>query len=98
LSRAPSDLTIAEASARIAARELSQIELTEAYLDRIGALDDRLHAFVRVTADEARAEAQAADAEIRQGHLRGPLHGIRSASRICSTRLASRRPAARGHT
>lgn len=41
-------LTIAEASRRIQARTLSPVELTQAYLDRIVELDDRLNAYVLV--------------------------------------------------
>ncbi len=69
-------LTIAEASRLIAARQLSPVELTGAYLDRIAALDGQLDSFVTVTADRARVEAQAAEAEIKTGGPRGPMHGI----------------------
>ena len=48
-------LTIAEASRLIAARKLSPVELTEACLDRIAALDDQLDSFVTLTAERARA-------------------------------------------
>jgi aspartyl-tRNA(Asn)/glutamyl-tRNA(Gln) amidotransferase subunit A len=69
-------LTIAEASRLIAAKKLSPVELTEAYLARIAALDGQLDSFVTLTADRARAEAKAAEAEIAAGGARGPLHGI----------------------
>jgi aspartyl-tRNA(Asn)/glutamyl-tRNA(Gln) amidotransferase subunit A len=72
----PCDLTIAEASARIRAGSLSPVALTEAYLDRIRALDGTLHAFIRVLADEALAAARHAEAEIAGGNWKGPLHGI----------------------
>jgi aspartyl-tRNA(Asn)/glutamyl-tRNA(Gln) amidotransferase subunit A len=51
-------LTIAEASRLIAERTLSPVELTEAYLARIAALDDQLDSFVTLTADRARADAK----------------------------------------
>ena len=51
-------------------------EVTRAALGRIAALDGTLHAFVRVEDDAALAAARAADAELRGGHDRGPLHGI----------------------
>ena len=51
-------------------------EVTRAALGRIAALDGTLHAFVRVEEDAALAAARAADAELRGGHDRGPLHGI----------------------
>src|SRR5881392_3725861 len=44
--------TIAEAARLIAAKELSPVELTRACLDRVRALDDRLHAFVHLTTEE----------------------------------------------
>src|SRR3954471_18450895 len=69
-------LTIAEAARLIETRELSPVELVESRLDRIARLDDRLHSFIRVLADDARAAARAAEAEIAAGKYRGPLHGI----------------------
>src|SRR4051812_22185482 len=69
-------LTIAEAARLIETRELSPVELVDSRLDRIARLDDRLHSFIRVLADDARAAARAAEAEIAAGKYRGPLHGI----------------------
>src|SRR5436190_12215616 len=69
-------LTIAEAAKLIETRELSPVELAESRLDRIARLDDRLHSFIRVLADSARAEARTAESEIAAGNYRGPLHGI----------------------
>jgi aspartyl-tRNA(Asn)/glutamyl-tRNA(Gln) amidotransferase subunit A len=69
-------LTIAEAARLIERQELSPVELLDSRLDRIARLDDRLHSFIRVLADAARAEARAAEAEIAAGRYRGPLHGI----------------------
>ena len=68
--------TIAEAARLIAARRLSPVELTRACLDRVHALDDRLHAFVHLTEERALAEARAAEAAIMAGGANGPLHGI----------------------
>jgi aspartyl-tRNA(Asn)/glutamyl-tRNA(Gln) amidotransferase subunit A len=68
--------TIAAAAKQIAAKQLSPVELTEACLTRIGALDDRLHAFVHLTKERALAEARAAEAAIMTSGPRGPLHGI----------------------
>jgi aspartyl-tRNA(Asn)/glutamyl-tRNA(Gln) amidotransferase subunit A len=69
-------ITIAEASRRIARRELSPVELTEAYLQRIAAIDSRLLGFVTLTAELAQRQARAAEAEITRNGPRGPLHGI----------------------
>ena len=69
-------LTIREASRRIEALELSPVELTRAFLERIESVDGKLQSFVTLLADAALAEAQAAESEILQGRYRGPLHGI----------------------
>ncbi len=69
-------LTIAEAAALIAARKLSPVELTRAFLARIEALDGQVNAYLLVTAEHALAQARRAEAEIMAGNYRGPLHGI----------------------
>jgi aspartyl-tRNA(Asn)/glutamyl-tRNA(Gln) amidotransferase subunit A len=69
-------LSIAEAAGLIATRRLSPVELTEAFLDRIEAVDPQLNAFLLVTAAHARAQARAAERAIMAGDYRGPLHGI----------------------
>ena len=69
-------LTIAEASALIAARKLSPIELTRICLDRIAAHDASLHSFLLVTEERALADAGAAEARMLSGALKGPLDGI----------------------
>src|SRR5947209_4299509 len=72
----PDYLTIAEAAKLIQQRELSPVELVDSRLARIEKFDGRLHSFIRVLADSARAEARAAETEIAAGNYRGPLHGI----------------------
>src|SRR5881227_788962 len=72
----PDFLTIAEAARLIEQHELSPVELVDSRLARIEKLDGRLHSFIRVLADQARADARAAEAEIEAGKYRGPLHGI----------------------
>ncbi len=69
-------LTIVTASEALRTRRISPVELTEAFLARIAALDGRLHSYILVLGDTARAEAKAAEAEIAAGRWRGPLHGI----------------------
>ncbi|MGD9828483.1 MAG: amidase [Hyphomicrobiaceae bacterium] len=69
-------LTIAEASKRIAAGKLSSVDLTEACLARIAAVEDRVSSFILLLADQARAAARAADEEIRKSGPRSPMHGI----------------------
>ena len=63
-------------SAAITARRLSPVEATEAFLSRIAAQDQQLHAYIDVYAAEARLAAEAADKAIRAGHQIGPLHGV----------------------
>src|SRR3954468_6958938 len=64
------------AAREIAARRLSPVDLVDALLDRIEALEPKLHAFADVYAADARLAAEAADKAIRSGHALGPLHGI----------------------
>lgn len=76
MSGALHELTIAEAAPLIERKALSPIELTEAFLARIEALNPKLHAYVCVTAGRARQDARRAADEIAAGRYRGPLHGI----------------------
>ena len=69
-------LGAAEAASAIANRELSPVELMKALLDRIGALDPKLNAFIRLDGEAAMEAAKAAEAEATAGRLRGPLHGV----------------------
>ena len=69
-------LTIVEASKLLKRRQLSPVELTQAFLRRIEELDSRLVAFTKVLPDQAMAEAKAAEEAILKGDYAGPLHGI----------------------
>jgi aspartyl-tRNA(Asn)/glutamyl-tRNA(Gln) amidotransferase subunit A len=69
-------LSAAQAAARIARKEFSPVELVEALITRIGALDPRLKAWATVTGDIARAQAKQAEAEILKTGPRSPIHGI----------------------
>ncbi len=60
----------------IAQKKLSPVELTEACLRRIEALDPRLNAFLTVTADAALAQAREAEQAVARGDELGPLHGV----------------------
>ncbi|MCW8085140.1 amidase [Sabulicella glaciei] len=68
--------TIAEAARRIAAKEVSPVELARDSLARIARLDSSLHAFIRVTEERAMQDAKAAEERQMRGALRGPLDGI----------------------
>ena len=69
-------LSILELSNLMARKEVSPVEATEAYLERIESIDSRLHAYVTVTAEEALQTAKSAEQEILQGNHRGPMHGV----------------------
>src|SRR5262249_57240456 len=57
-------------------RQLSSLELTELYLDRLKRFNPVLKCAVTITEDLALRQARRADREIATGHYRGPLHGI----------------------
>lgn len=69
-------LTVTEASRLIASRALSPVDLVEAFLARIDAVDGQIHSYITMLAERARAAAHKADAEIKAGRWKGPLHGI----------------------
>jgi amidase len=59
----------------IRSRQVSPVELTELYLERIERLDPQLNSFVTVAAESARAAARAAEAALAQPDL-PPFHGV----------------------
>ena len=68
--------TISELARSIRRGDISPVELTESCLARIEAVDTTLNAFRSVLRDRAMGEARAAEAALRAGQDRGPLHGI----------------------
>ena len=68
--------TIQDVAKLIKAQKLSPIELVDVCLQRIENLNPNLNAFITILAEQARAQARAAEAEIKAGKWRGPLHGI----------------------
>jgi aspartyl-tRNA(Asn)/glutamyl-tRNA(Gln) amidotransferase subunit A len=69
-------LTIARIAPLIRKKQISPVELTGFFLERIARLEPKLNAFITVTADLARKQARQAEREILRGKYRGPLHGI----------------------
>jgi aspartyl-tRNA(Asn)/glutamyl-tRNA(Gln) amidotransferase subunit A len=69
-------LSVTEASQLLRAQKISPVELVEAFLARIERIDDKIKSYLLVDAAGARAKAKAAEAEIKAGRWRGPLHGI----------------------
>ena len=70
------DYDVAALSQKLRSKEISPVELTEAYLDRIDAVDERINSYITVTAQVAREMARKAEAEIAAGRWRGPFHGV----------------------
>jgi len=68
-------LTISQAREKLRAREISAVELTDAYLAAIDAANDKFNAYVAVTHDKARDMARASDARLASGQG-GALEGI----------------------
>ncbi|WP_185091021.1 Asp-tRNA(Asn)/Glu-tRNA(Gln) amidotransferase subunit GatA [Gordonia oryzae] len=69
-------LTAAELGAKIAAGEVSSVEVTSAHLDRIAEIDDQLGAFLHVNGPQALVAAKAADEAIAAGEASSPLAGV----------------------
>lgn len=67
--------TLAELSRLLQKREVSSVELTQSFLDRISTHDKNLNSFITVTADQALAQAKHADAMIQRGDA-GALTGL----------------------
>lgn len=68
--------TAAEAAPAIAAKRISPVDLVEICLARIAEVDDTVHSFITVDAENARAAARRAEADIAAGRYKGALHGI----------------------
>jgi Asp-tRNA(Asn)/Glu-tRNA(Gln) amidotransferase A subunit family amidase len=69
-------LPVHRLAALLRERRISSVELTEIYLDRLHRYDAALLCVVSFLDGRAREEAEQADAEIRAGEWRGPLHGV----------------------
>jgi Asp-tRNA(Asn)/Glu-tRNA(Gln) amidotransferase A subunit family amidase len=75
----PDDLAfrpVTELAELVRLKRITSVELTQMYLARLKKYDPVLHCVITLTEDRALKQAQAADAEIRRGKYRGPLHGI----------------------
>ena len=69
-------LSTAELSERIKSKEVSPVEATEVYIERIDRLDFKFQAFLTVSRNEALEAARKAEQQIAQGNYLGPMHGI----------------------
>jgi aspartyl-tRNA(Asn)/glutamyl-tRNA(Gln) amidotransferase subunit A len=78
---------VATLAEKIRTKELSPIDITDAYLERIEAFDPKILAYITVTAEDARIAARKAEDEITHGNWRGPFHGVPIALKdLCYTR------------
>lgn len=68
--------TLTGLAEKLARRDVSSQEVTQAQLARIAQLEPQLNAFALVTGEMALDQARAADAEIARGMHRGPVHGV----------------------
>jgi aspartyl-tRNA(Asn)/glutamyl-tRNA(Gln) amidotransferase subunit A len=69
-------LTLAEASRRIHARQVTSTQLVQEFLDRISIYNPKLDAYITVMHADALAQAAQMDQEAKANKFRGPLHGI----------------------
>jgi Asp-tRNA(Asn)/Glu-tRNA(Gln) amidotransferase A subunit family amidase len=69
-------LGVGEAAAQIRDGKISPVDLVDACLERIGALDGNVRAWIHVDGAGARAAARERQAEAARGRIRGPLHGV----------------------
>ncbi len=67
---------VAELSHLIKSQQISSLELTQLFLDRIKKYDPELFCVITLLEDRAIEQAKAMDAELKLGKYRGPLHGI----------------------
>lgn len=68
--------TVTQLAELIRTRQVSSVQLTEMYLERLRTIGEKLLCVVTLTAELARRQAAEADREIAAGRYRGPLHGI----------------------
>ena len=69
-------LSATDLSQLLKSREVSPVEATQAYLERIDAVDDKLNSYITVCRAEALADARRAEKEITSGKYLGPMHGV----------------------
>ena len=89
-------MTVYELGKKIRSLEVSPVEVVEAHLRRIDAVNEKVLGFLNVTAEIALEEAKKAEAEIMKADYRGPLHGIPygvkdiiDTAGVCTTRGSS---------
>jgi amidase len=82
-------LSLTDVARKVQSRELSSVGVTRHMLERIDRHDGKLRSYATIIADIALAQAKEADAEIADGRVRGPLHGVPIGIKdLCATRDA----------
>ena len=69
-------LSATELAGKILDKEISSLELTDHFINRIEQLDDGINAVVVRDFDRALAAASKADRQLAMGEITGPLHGV----------------------
>lgn len=69
-------LTAHELAEKIKSKEVTSVEVTKAFLDRIDAVEDKVEAFITICGEEALKMAEAVDQKIASGEKVGPLAGV----------------------
>ena len=87
-----------ELAGLIATKQVSPVEITELYFERIERLDSQLHAYLALMRAEALHAARAAAEAVVRGDQRGPLHGVPcSVKSLRSTKIRATAPGCRAH-
>ncbi len=68
--------TVGQLGQLIRTKQISSVELTQFFLNRLKKYDPQLHCLITLTEELAMSQAKRADAELKAGKYRGPLHGI----------------------
>ena len=69
-------MTVAELGRRIKGKDVSPVDVAEAFIERTVATEPQLNAFITQMPNQARAAAKQAETDIAAGNYKGPLHGI----------------------
>lgn len=75
--------TISDLRERIRSKKTSPVEIVEAHLRRVAAVNPKLNSFVHLDAEGARKQARAAEAAVMDGTALGPLHGVPVTVKSC---------------
>lgn len=76
ISPNPETWTVTSLAKVLRKKEISPVEITRAYVERIKAHDSQINSFITLLPHEALRAARQAEKEIAKGKYRGPLHGI----------------------